>query len=66
MVWDAILQGYSLRNMVPSPKAFHASRRIYEVLKPTHLGELKGFERNSQRKKTKNRRPRRLAEKEKA
>ena len=45
--------------MVLSPEALHAGWRIYEVFEPTHLGELKGCERNSQRKKTKNKRPRR-------
>ena len=66
LVWGIILQAYSLWNVVPSLKAFHIGRRIYEVLEHTHLGKLKGCERNFQRKKTKNRRPRIWAEEKKA
>ena len=66
LVWGTILQAYSLWNVVPSLEAFHTGRRIYEVLEPTHLGELKGCKRNFQRKKTKNRRPKRLDEEKKA
>ena len=42
LVWSTILQGYSLQNVVLSPKTFHTSIRIYQVLKPIHLIELKG------------------------
>ena len=42
LVWGTILQGYSLRDMVPNPKAPHSGGRIYSVLEPTHLIKLKG------------------------
>ena len=29
LVWGTILQGYSLRDMVPNPKALHSGGRIY-------------------------------------
>ena len=61
-VWGTIPQGYSLGNMVLGPEALHTSQRIYKMFKPTHLDKLKEFERNFQRKETKNKRPKRLAE----
>ena len=64
LVWGIISLGYSLQNVVPSPKALHTGHRIYEVFKPTHLGKLKGCERSFRRKKIKNRRPSRKKLKE--
>ena len=42
LVWDTILQGYSLWNVVLGLKTFHTGIRIHQVLKPTHLANLKG------------------------
>ena len=61
LVWGIILQGYSLRNVIPSPKTLHTGIKIYEVFKPTRLNKLRGCERNFLNKEVKNRRPRRLA-----
>ena len=62
LVKSTIPQGKSLGNVVLGPEALHIGRRIYKMFKPTHLGKLKGFERNFQRKETKNIRSRRPAE----
>ena len=42
LVRSTIPYGYSLRNVILSSKTLHAYRRVYEVLEPTHLDELKG------------------------